>query len=119
MIKRLLGHKPGPTPPPRRRTLKPGSSFYFKAHDLNFFESRKWSFPLEIVVWRSVNVWWLRTYAHPNRMGRLLLSLLCMPSKRMFPAIDGAERAVSDVYIEEIREKVQREMKGPKKIPRI
>lgn len=62
---------PDPANPANLPTARP--PFYFKAHPLKYFTTIKWSFPLKIVAWRSVNVTFLRTYIHPRRLGKLLL----------------------------------------------
>jgi ubiquinone/menaquinone biosynthesis C-methylase UbiE/uncharacterized protein YbaR (Trm112 family) len=88
VVKRLLGRKPGPSPAKRRKDDSAGAPFYFKAHPLEWFQSRTWSFPIDIVVWRSINVAFMRTYVHPGRMGKLLLAMIYR-LEEMFPRYTG------------------------------
>ncbi|HWE94322.1 MAG TPA: methyltransferase domain-containing protein [Tepidisphaeraceae bacterium] len=87
-IKKLLGRKPAPQADPGKKADSANAPFYFHAHPLSWFTSRKWSFPIDVVVWRSVNVWSLRTYAHPKRLGRLLLAAI-YGFEQLFPRFTG------------------------------
>lgn len=87
LLKRLLGHESKPQLPGANPSRAKGP-FYFHAHPLSWFTSRKWSFPLDIVVWRSVNVWFLRTYIHPRRFGKSLLKALYV-FEQIFPRFAG------------------------------
>ena len=89
-IKNLLGRKPASVSatPSRPRDDLGGAPFYFKAHPLKYFTARKWSFPIDIVVWRSMNIWFMRTYVHPRRFGKLLLTFI-YALEEMFPRFTG------------------------------
>ncbi|MDB5289788.1 MAG: hypothetical protein JWL69_1029 [Phycisphaerales bacterium] len=87
-IKKLLGRTPAPPADTAKKSDSANAPFYFHAHPLSWFESRRWSFPIDIVVWRSVNVWFLSTYAHPKRLGRLLLAAI-YGFEQLFPRFAG------------------------------
>jgi SAM-dependent methyltransferase/uncharacterized protein YbaR (Trm112 family) len=91
-IKNLLGRKevPASAKAARPRDDLGGAPFYFKAHPLKFFTSRKWSFPVDIVVWRSMNIWFMRTYIHPRRFGKLLLAIIYR-LEEFFPRFMGRQ----------------------------
>lgn len=78
-LKRLIGKKPAPSAAEPHELVArqaQGVGFYFYAHPLKWFTSRKWSFPIRIVVWRSMDVQFMRKYIHPRRAGRLLLAII-------------------------------------------
>ncbi|HZK82724.1 MAG TPA: class I SAM-dependent methyltransferase [Humisphaera sp.] len=86
---RILGRKPTlPTPRAPKKDDTNGVPFYFHAHPLEWFRSKAWTFPIDIVVWRSVNVWFLRTYIQPKRCGRFLLSII-YGIESIFPRLTG------------------------------
>ena len=87
-VKRLLGRHPAPVAQNTSKEGKAATRFYFHAHPLKWFTSKTWSFPLEIVVWRSVNVRFLRTYVHPKRFGRFLLAMVYR-FEEFFPRFTG------------------------------
>ena len=87
-IKRLLGRNPAPSIPPARKPDSAGAPFYFHAHPLSWFNSTAWTFPFDIVVWRSINVWFMRTYIKPNRFGKFLLATIYR-IEELFPHFTG------------------------------
>ncbi len=89
MLRRLPSRLLNP-PAPAKPDAAPVQSLYFHAHPLEWFTSRTWSFPLDIVVWRSVTVGFLRTYIHPRRFGKPLLTLL-YALENLFPKFTGRQ----------------------------
>lgn len=54
----------------------PQSGLYSYFQTYKRFMSQHWNFELDIVVWRSISVPFLRTYIHGNLLGRQILSML-------------------------------------------
>ena len=99
---RILGRKPMlATPRAPKKDDTNGVPFYFHAHPLEWFRSKSWTFPIDIVVWRSVNVWFLRTYIQPQSL-RQIPSLNHLRHRIDLPPSDGPIWAISDVHSEEI-----------------
>src|SRR5665213_15580 len=94
-IKRLMGTRPAPGAPAAHEAVaqrSQGVGFYFHAHPLAWFTSQTWSFPLDLVVWRSMDVQFMRKYIHLGRGGKLLLGLIYR-FEEMFPRFTGRHGA--------------------------
>ena len=76
--------------PPDQRDSTPTATpdLYFYTHDYRWFAQREWEFDLDILVWRSVSVPFLRMYAHRLLLGRLLLALV-FRLEECFPRLAG------------------------------
>jgi ubiquinone/menaquinone biosynthesis C-methylase UbiE len=75
----------------RRRSadsLSASPTLYFHCHDPTWFASRSWPFDLEVRVWRSCSVPFLRLYVHRWLLGRPLLALVYWLEERL-PRLAG------------------------------
>ncbi|MCH7726066.1 MAG: class I SAM-dependent methyltransferase [Planctomycetes bacterium] len=59
-----------------KRDERPQKRLYYHAHRYSWLADREWEFPLELRVWRSIDVPLMRAYIHRWLFGRVLLAML-------------------------------------------
>jgi ubiquinone/menaquinone biosynthesis C-methylase UbiE/uncharacterized protein YbaR (Trm112 family) len=59
--------------PPGKTGSSAGPQLYFHAHDFQYFKKNNWTFDLEIAVWSSLSIQFMRTYIHKLFLGELIL----------------------------------------------
>lgn len=88
----------------RRRpvVVESGPQLYGFRFDYEWFASRNWGFPLEVKVWRSVSVPFLRLYVHRLLLGGYLLRWVYRMEER-FPRFLGRHGYYPVLVIQKIK----------------